>query len=326
MAYNYAYQTEKAVIELTQFDVKFCKISQSYLINNELTNTYINSYYKEQVNNIKSLLYNQLKTGLKHKEFLGNLMSILEKRNEWLEKKEYKSINFFENYPIETIDATYFTRLGTSNKTSFENYLNNIIVPNVEEMKAYWFLDLYKKEFNDYKNIIDFEKGLLLYIIMLYKCAISNLHSYFKSIYVMAEFIDFKNLNLGNLSELEQSQKKERIGKFNLDKKSVAHLFRILMDEKIILFHETDEIKNESIMKNFVEQNFKYQNTSKEYKEITTFNRECSEAKSSETEPLEKQLKVIDSLVNILENRKNNITNRIKKNVKTKFATNSPKS
>ena len=306
MDFNYAYKAEKAVLELTQFDIKFCKIYQGYLINYKWTNTSFNPYYNEQIDNAKNLIHNQLKTGLNNKVFLENLITILEKRKDWLEKKNYKSINFFENYPIETVDASYFSLLRTSNKTSFENYSNNVVVPNVEEMKAFWFLDLYKKEFNDYKNINDFEKGLLLYILTLYKHAISNLLRHVKSIFEKVEFIDFNKIKFDDIDDSQRVQNEDIICHVNFDKKKTALLYSLLLEEKIFVFNEFNMEKNRLDMKRFVERNCTYRNRNNKRLAIKAFNREYSEAISVNSIETKKQKEFLDELILKLQTRRNN--------------------
>jgi len=305
---NYAYKTEKAVLELTEFDVKFCETNQSYLFNYEWTNTCINSNYNEEVDNIKNLLHLQLKTGSNHKVYLGNLISILKKRIHWLEKMNYSSPAFFENYSINTIDVHYNPPVDNSNKINYGNFLNNSTKADSAENVVFWFLELYEKEFNYFKNILDFEKGILLHRLELYKRAISKLQRYIKSIYDNVEFTDFNRLNLENLSELKQTQKQDRICHFNLDKKNVAHFFRLLTEEKIIVFDELNDKNNLFEMKKFVEHNFTYQNTKKERKVIETFNREYSEVSARQgLGDNAKHKAFIDNLILILQTRKNEL-------------------
>jgi hypothetical protein len=94
---------------------------------------------------------------------------------------------------------------------------------------------------------------------------------------------------------------------FNLDKKSVAHLFLFLLEEKIIVFDEINESKNELKMKQFVEANFTYQNTSKDRVPIKTFSREYSEVRSISSPDVKKHKQFIDSLISLLQQRKNRL-------------------
>tara|TARA_R110001592_G_scaffold346470_2_gene639099 strand:- start:2552 stop:3541 length:990 start_codon:yes stop_codon:yes gene_type:complete len=307
MDYNYAYKTNQAVFELTELTLEFCQTNQSYLINDKLANTYINSYYNEQVDNIKELLHHQLKTGRNHKAYLENLLGILEKRIEWLHKMKYKSVDFFNNCSIKTIPSSYFPPVGTSNKISFKNFLNDSIVPNSQEQKVLWFLQSYEEEFNHYENKLDFEKGLVLYVMSLYKRALSILCNYVKTIYEQVDFIDFNKLSNELLSETNPRQKKERNCNINLDKKSVAHLFRILLEEDFLVFDELNEANNRLELKRFVENNFNYQNTKKERLPIKSFNREYSEVSSPSSPEVKKHKEFIDKLILMLQARKNKI-------------------
>lgn len=307
MNYNFAYKTDQAVLELAKFNIEFCKTKKSYLFNNEWVNTDIEYYYNKHIEKIKKLLHVQLKTGLNHKEYLQNLLDNLNKRIDWLLEKNYNLPEFFENYSIKTVDTGYLQPVVTSNKSSFGNFLNNSAEPDSSEIRVFWFLQLFEKEFNYYKDILDFEKGLLLYTIKSYKHSLSNLYQYIKSIHENVEFTDFKRLDQINFKELEQKQKTERICNFNLDKKSVAHLFRILLEESFLVFDETNETNNRLEMKRFVEDNFTYQNVKKERIPIETFNREYSEVSSPSSSEVKKHKEFIDKLILKLQIRKNTL-------------------
>ncbi|TGV03402.1 hypothetical protein [Flavivirga rizhaonensis] len=308
MDYNFAHKTDQAIIEFSKFNIEFSEKNKSYLFNNQWINIKIDSYHNEQIDRIKNLLHIQLNAGLNHKEYLQNLLDILNKRIIWLLENNYNLPIFFENYSIKKTDYDYLLPARNSNKSSFKKFFNNSPVPNSSEMRIFWFLELFKKEFNDFKDELDFEKGLLLYSIKSYRHALSILSEYIKSLHQYVEFTDFKSLNLVNSNEVKQTQRNVKICNFNLDKKNIAHLFRILIEEKLIVFDEFNDSKNLTEMKSFVEKNFTYQNKKKERMAIDKLNREYSEA-SWRLEDVDKirHNKLIDKLVLTLQTRKANL-------------------
>jgi hypothetical protein len=122
------------------------------------------------------------------------------------------------------------------------------------------------------------------------------------------EFIDFKTINLVQLNHISTSKGRIEKCNFNLDKKNVAHLFRILIEEKVIVFDELNKTKNLYKMKKFVEENFTYQNSKKERIFIETFNREYSEISAHQgINDNKKHKKFIDYLILKLQRRKDNL-------------------
>jgi hypothetical protein len=92
-----------------------------------------------------------------------------------------------------------------------------------------------------------------------------------------------------------------------LDKKNIAHLFKILIDEEIFVFDSTSDYQNKLQMKRFVQENFTYLNSKNEKVPISTFNREYSEASSFQDEEIKKQEDVLNRFISLLEARKNNL-------------------
>lgn len=300
---DYAYKTDQAVYEMSKFKIEFCETYQNYLLNNKWVNTYDEFYFQEKIANIRSLLYITLKNGKNQKVYLQNLMDNLGKRIDWLNENRFHSPDFLENITIIETNATDIEDKPNSSQNDYEEFLKSIQAPYSSDSDIFGFLRMHKEKFNDYSNLIDFKKGRLLHAIMLYREAILELYGFISSIHESAEFTDFKNFDLIQLQPLKSGQNL-RICNFNLDKKSVAHLFRILTEEKIIVFDELNEANNLLEMKKFVEQNFTYQNAKNERKAIENFNREYSEVSSPNSHEVKKHKAFIDKMVGILKDRK----------------------
>lgn len=109
--------------------------------------------------------------------------------------------------------------------------------------------------------------------------------------YILYQFvdgliIDFDNINFSEFDydEYIKSHKIEPIYEYgdrlkcvvNLKKIDVAHLFKMLLDEKIFYFSE-NERKNKVLLKKFIEEYFLYRENKETIFEIKTFNKEYSE-------------------------------------------------
>ena len=304
---NYAYLTNEAVNELLKFKIYYCKTNNTFLFNNKWINEIDEYYYAEKIDNIKKLLHQQLINGLKHAEYLQNLLDLIETKIDQLDKYKFYSFEFFKLYSkkIKTLDS-YNTK-PSSNIELFEKFKTDSSSINTAESDLFNFLNFKSPNKNFFATELDFEKGIMLHVLSLHSEVLANLHGFIYSIHMNAEFIDFKNLRYEDIEHFYTAQKKDQPCHFNLDKKSIAYLFRVLIEENIIVFNESDINKNVLEMKTFVQNNFTYLNDQKEHIPIKNFNREYSEMKSREEDPVKKQMKTNEFLLNLFEKRKNEL-------------------
>lgn len=301
---DYAYKTEDAINELLKFKINFSETYNTYLFNGMWINEINESYYSEKIVNIKRLLHKQLKNGLKQEEYLQNLLDLIWKKVEYIEKFKCFSTEFFELYSEKITSVNYVHKEPNSNNKLFEIYKAGSKNISSQAYELFNFLNFHSEKLNDFQTPLDFERGFLLYTINAYREAIKSLYSFIYTIHMNAEFTDFKNLKF---EEFSTKKKSERICHINLDKKSVAHLFRILLEEDYLVFNEANETNNRLEMKRFVEDNFTYQNAKKERRPIETFNREYSEVSSSLSPEVKKHKEFIDKLILKLQDRKNKL-------------------
>jgi hypothetical protein len=118
------------------------------------------------------------------------------------------------------------------------------------------------------------------------------------------EFTDFKNLDFEIFEKSYKTNQSKNLFHFNLDKKSIAHFFKILIEENIIVFNDTNDYHNALAMKGFVEEFFTYQNNKGERIPIKNFNREYAEANSLQDNEINKQEEFLNYLISLLEKRK----------------------
>jgi len=304
---NYGYQTDSAVNELLKFKIEFSETEQTYMLNNTWVNQIDDHSYYEKIENIKRLLHRQLKGGLKQEEYLQNLLDLVWKQVEVIKNYKYNSFEFFELYSKKILPVYHSDKKPTSNNEFFEKYKKGDNVISEENPDLNNFLNLHSKKMNNFQTQLDFEKGLLLFAVDIYRQVLMDLYNYIYTIHMNAEFTDFKSLDFEDFEESMAKKKKDRFGHINLDKKSVAHLFRILIEEDCLVFDETNDANNKLEMKRFVEDNFTFKNTKKERTPIKNFNREYSEVCSSLSPDVKKHKEFIDKLISQLQARKNSL-------------------
>lgn len=292
-------------MNLLKFKIRFSEINNAYLLNDKWVNEIDENHFINKAESIKKLIIKQLKNGLHHEEYLQKLVDRIWKRLQVLQNYKAISPEIIKVYseikdPVIPHKETPYSKTDLYNE--FMNSSNQ--VTNCRD-DQFVYLNSISKHLNNYETKIDFEYGLLSYAIHKYDDAICHLHSYLFSLHSNARYIDFKNLELDEINN--SLAKKSKACHFNLDKKSVAHLFRFLLEEDILVFDEENESNNNLYMKQFVEDHFTYRNTAKERIPIKTFNREYSEVSSVSSPEVIKHKAFIDQLIYLLQQRRNRL-------------------
>jgi len=303
---NYKYRTDQAVNEFVEFKIDFSKIYNSYLFNNKWTNEIDDYYYSEKIKNIKILLHKQLKYGHKQAEYLQYLLDFIWNKVDYIEDYKFRSFEFFELFSDKISDITSHDSIPASNSGLYEEYKIGSSSETTNEHELFDFLRFHSSRMNDFQTEIDFEKGRLLFVLSIYTEALKDLHGFIYSIHMDAEYIDFKSSDFEYFT-IPPKNIKENICHINLNKKSVAHFFRILLEENFLVFDEKNENYNRLELKRFVENNFTYQNNKNQRTSIDTFNREYSEVVSPSSPEVKAHKKFIDEFILKLQNRKSRL-------------------
>jgi len=303
---NYKYKTDQAVNELVTFKIDFSKIYNTYLFNNKWISEIDDYYYSEKIKNIKRLLYKQLKNGHKQAEYLQDLLDYIWNKIDYIEDYKYSSFEFFELFSDKISDITSHESTPVSNSELYKEYKIGSNSETTNELELFNFLRFHSSRMNDFQTEIDFEKGRLLFVLSFYTEALKDLHGFIYSIHMDAEYIDFKSLDFEDFI-IPPKNIKEPLCHINLNKKSVAHLFRILLEENFLVFDEKNENNNKLELKRFVENNFTYQNHKNQRTSIDTFNREYSEVVSPSSTEVKAHKKFIDEFIVKLQNRKSRL-------------------
>jgi hypothetical protein len=303
---NYKYKTDQAVNELVKYKINFSKIYNTYLFNNKWINEIEDDYYSEKIKNIKNLLHKQLKHGHKQAEYLQDLLDYIWTKVEYIEDYKYSSFEFFELFSDKMSDITSHESIPASNSDLYKEYKIDSSSEATNESELFNFLRFHSSGMNDFQTEIDFEKGRLLFVLSIYSEALKDLHGFIYSIHMDAEYIDFKSLDFEDFI-ITPKNIKENLCHINLNKKSVAHLFRILLEEDFLVFDEINENNNRLEMKRFVQNNFSYQNNENQRTSIHSFNREYSEVASPSSSEVKAHKEFIDEFILKLQNRKNRL-------------------
>jgi hypothetical protein len=301
---NYVYETDSAIAELLQFKISHSVTNNQYLFNNRLVNEIGEDYYENAVNNIKMLLHKALKNGTNHSEYLQSKLDIIWKHIEYIERYKCYSPEFFDLYSNKIRPVTINENTTFSNTDLYEKYKEDSEQISATENDMFAFLNFHSENLNQYKTQLDFHKGLLLYAIDKYREIVKDLYYFLYSIHMNVEFTDFKNLDFEIFVKSNKTAKPKRLFHFNLDKKSIAHLFKVLIEEDILVFDGTNDYMNTLTMKKFVEDHFTYLNNKNQKVVIKNFNREYAEANSLQDNEINKQEEVLNYLIGILEKRK----------------------
>lgn len=303
---NYKYKTDQAVNELVNFKIYFCKTYNTYLFNNKWINEIDEYYYLEKINNIKRLLHKQLKHGQKQAEYLQYLLDHIWNKVDHIEQCKYSSFEFFELFSDKISDITSDESIPASNSDLYKEYKTGSSPETTNKPELFDFLRFHSTGMNDFQTEIDFEKGRLLFVLSIYIEALKDLHGFIYSIHMDAEYIDFKSLDFEDFI-IPSKLIKGSICHINLNKKSVAHLFTILLEINFLVFDETNKTNNRLELKRFVENNFTYQNYKNQRTSIETFNREYSEVASNSGYEVKAHKKFIDELILKLQARKSSL-------------------
>jgi hypothetical protein len=251
-------------------------------------------------------LHKQLKHGHKQAEYLQDLLDYIWTKVDYIEDYKYNSFEFFELFSDKISDIISHESIPVSNSDLYEEYKIDPSSETTNESELFNFLRFHSSGMNDFQTEIDFEKGRLLFVLSVYSETLKDLYGFMYSIHMNAEYIDFKSLDFEDFI-IPPKNIKENICHINLNKKSVAHLFRILLEENFLVFDETNENNNRLEMKQFVENNFTYQNNKNQRTSIDTFNREYSEVVSPSSPEVKVHKKFIDDFILKLQNRKSRL-------------------
>jgi hypothetical protein len=277
------------------------------MINEKWVNEIDEAYYTQITEDLKNKITKQLKYGLKPVEYLNDILQSTENRIDQLECYALDSFDFFESY-TKSIKEDFAQDEGPKSSVKFfQLYKNNKELAEKENQDLFHHLSSLEYTGNKIQTQEDFEKGMLLYAINLYLDALWELQGFIYKYLIDPEFIDFKAIEIYEKVPSSNLKQENERAHFNLDKKSVAHLFRILLEEEYLVFNEQNQSKNSLEMKRFVEANFTYQDAKNNRIPIEKFNREYSEVSSFSSPEVKKHKEFIDQLISTLEARKNRL-------------------
>lgn len=304
---NYKHEADKELNKFLKFRIKHSQKFKTYMINDKWVNEINEAYYAQLTEDLKNKITKQLKYGLKPVEYLNDILQSTENRIDQLKNYTLDSFNFFESYTKSIKEDFAHEVEPKSNVEFFQLYKNNKELAEKENQDLFNHLSSLEYTGNKIQTLEDFEKGMLLYAINLYLDALWELQGFIYKYLIDPEFIDFKAIEIYENQPPRPLKRENERAHFNLDKKSVAHLFRILLEEEYLVFNEKNQSKNSLEMKRFVEAHFTYQDAKNNRIPIEKFNREYSEVSSFSSPEVKKHKEFIDQLISTLEARKNRL-------------------
>lgn len=283
----YKKEFEDALEDFLTLNVKFHKVHEQYLFQENWVSQPNHSFYKDKIISIKKLLIKHLNNGLENKSYLSIIRDKIRNTMAKFYNEDYSDFSFFEKTntlirttdnelllpPVEEFDYDYFLK-----QTYIEKYKEDNFAQLDEDILYYH--DFLKKNFDSSKTTkIEFERIKLMYAIVCYQDIIYDFLNYIEYIYFNYEFINFsRNEEVkveDTITEEEiESYMNENKCKLNINKKTFAKVINILMMDSILYFDSSDAANNKILVQKFFEKNFSYKGSDGNQKEVKSLNKE----------------------------------------------------
>ncbi len=305
-------EIENQLIRFLKHKIEFNTNYNQFTFNEEWLIDITEDKFKAEALDILLKVNNHLNVGLKNKEFLHDLIALLDCKINWFESNDINNILKIAEF-IKTIKSNT-TKLQAPRREKYD--IEFILSDDLEVERALIFEDNYyfhlrqhATYFNNYEQSIFMEGVKLNYVLKLYYEYLIKIYRYFDNLLINFESINFSEyqfeyqLAKTGFIEEKKNMHLKRLCHVNLNKKDTAVLFMILMDEKIFEF-DKNEMKNKVAMQKFIENNFSYRGE----KDSRTPIKNIKQSFSDIIIPKEvNQLEFIDELISILQLRKGRI-------------------
>ena len=197
-------------------------------------------------------------------------------------------------------EVNYDVSYDASEAYNIDTVLNFVSIPDKIENLYLYALIAHKDITKNYANPEDFENVKLHFILNQFYKAIEYFLGKIEKIKVAIQVYGVSDLSYFiPKSKIEIPDDEKCI--VNLDKISSAFLFKFLLDKKFIKF-DSNEGRNESKLKKFVEKNFNYKEASNIIKPLTGFSNEYSKVRYNNKKHI--QVEVLEKLSTAISEQK----------------------
>ncbi|MEY3501049.1 MAG: hypothetical protein RL308_2721 [Bacteroidota bacterium] len=298
------------------FTIEYDRSNRTYLFNNQYIDDINCIEFEASIEEFKNELIDVCNDVKKPQNYLKVFLKEIEKIAVWYEKER---INRFENFqklsPI-IVDSTNNKIREAKSKYTVEQIrlCTDAVDPNSDEMLFYLILN--KSNTKNYKVIGDFERVKLHYVVT----------QYFKSIYCLVEYLLMLNdaeeqYGIEDFNQFRPLPKPQLKCNINLSKIETANLFKAFFETGYFYFDITNETQYKRSKIQFIENNFNYINQHGKLSHIGNLVKEFKDIDSFSE--VENQIKIVQTLIDKLNEIQKSLENKVQKKTVKKFAGNS---
>ena len=298
----------KEVNNFCDFNIEFDTIIGIYRFNSvSVDETYIDNFETETTS-IKYSLLTFLNTIEKKVAFLNAVCGVLKINLDWYYDNKIASISNFDAIDKLTVNVIGKNHNYTPKYSiDFIRDYNDMLDDKSEELLTYLVVN--KSTTQNYKNELEFEKVKLHFILAKHFQCIKNLYEYLTSI---AD--DINNFGAMDFNPTEVIDNSIRCN-IDLGKFEIAYLFRILFDYGLFYFDRNDKVKNEKLIRQFINKNFRYTSREKKLIDIRSIEKEFTMINQTNYEETVKKInKVLTVLETITKSQNSWLENNSRRN------------
>jgi hypothetical protein len=286
--------------KFTSLTIEYHKTHKKYRVNSlwldDIELNYFKTNVKELLDNLQTILISSNNNLL----IVDQIKILLEEKLTWHTLNQIQNFKSFNKLIPLIIEVNYDVSYDASEAYSIDKVINFVSTADKIENLYLYTLIAHKDRTKNYADPADFENVKLHFILNQFYKSIEYLLDKIEKIKVAIQVYGVSDLShYIPKSKIEIPDDEKCI--VNLDKISVAFLFKFLVDKKFIQM-DSHRGRNESKIKKFAEKNFNFKEASNIIKPLTGLTREYS--KVSNANRKEKQLEVLEKLSKAISEQK----------------------
>ena len=268
------------------FNIEYDTTNNIYKFNTISVDEIDVTIFETEANILKYSLLTFLNNVENKAEFLHAVLKELKTNLDWY--YEGKIRNFSNFYPIDKLTVNTVNETAKSNSKYPIDYIREFNGEiNDKYDGIFYYLILNKSVTQNYKNPLDFERVKLHYIIVKYFDSLLNLQDTLLSIVEDFNYYGIVDFNPAEIID-NVTRCNSKLGKFQ-----TAYLFKILFDSKLFYYDHIDSEKNEKLMIQFLDKNFRYTRRDKKLEDIKNVGKELTMTELVKDEDTSKKIKKV---------------------------------